>query len=87
MTLLHTSSSYPTTSLIEKSIRLVRYAVSRGVNKWIAAMISYRERQVQLALLRSFSDRELKDMGLYRCQIGDGFDQAAKDRQTSPRPR
>jgi hypothetical protein len=46
----------------------------------IAAIIAERERQANAAMLRARSDRELRDMGLVRSQIGAGLAQAAKDR-------
>jgi uncharacterized protein YjiS (DUF1127 family) len=53
---------------------------ARLVNSWVAAVIAHRERQVNLALLRSFTDRELRDIGLDRGQIGEGLAEAAATR-------
>jgi uncharacterized protein YjiS (DUF1127 family) len=35
------------------------------------------ERQANLFALRKLSDRELRDIGLYRCDIGEGLAEAA----------
>jgi uncharacterized protein YjiS (DUF1127 family) len=43
-------------------------------------MIAHRARQANLVILRSLSDRELRDMGLTRGEIGDGLAEAAKAR-------
>ena len=42
--------------------------------------IAQRERQAQLAVLHSLNDRVLMDIGLNRCQIGEGLAEAAKAR-------
>lgn len=47
---------------------LIRTAwrIRRFVNNLVAAALARRERQVALFALRQMSDRELKDLGLYR---------------------
>ena len=45
------------------------------------------ERQAALYVLRRFSDRELKDIGLCRGDLGDGLAEAAKYRLQSWRSR
>jgi uncharacterized protein YjiS (DUF1127 family) len=40
--------------------------LKRFVDGWIAAVIAHRERQAAFFVLRHFTDRELKDIGLYR---------------------
>ena len=59
-------------------IFLVR--LGRLVDRWVAAAIARRERQAALFALRQFSDRELRDIGLNRCDIGAGLAEAAKSR-------
>jgi uncharacterized protein YjiS (DUF1127 family) len=71
-------SSTPTS--IRRSIKVFARAIARVANGWIAAIIAQRERQANLTILRSLSDRELRDIGLERSQIGAGLVQAAKDR-------
>jgi len=54
--------------------------LARLANGWIAALIAQRQRQANLVILRSLSNRELRDIGLDRCQIGEGLAEAAKAR-------
>ena len=68
-------------SAIRRSIRIFARGVAAAANRSIAAIIAERERQANLAVLRSLSDRELRDMGLMRSQIGTGLALAAKDRR------
>ena len=51
----------------------------------MAAVIAQREYQAQLTLLRQLSDRELRDIGLSRTDIGGGLAQAAKERVRAQR--
>jgi uncharacterized protein YjiS (DUF1127 family) len=39
------------------------------INHWLAAWIARQEREVARKMLLSFSDRQLRDMGLCRSQI------------------
>jgi uncharacterized protein YjiS (DUF1127 family) len=81
MTMLNNTSSYfATPAAIRRAIRIFVRGLGRLVNGWIAALIAQRERQATLVILRSFSDRELRDIGLDRCQIGEGLAEAAKAR-------
>jgi uncharacterized protein YjiS (DUF1127 family) len=43
--------------------------LAKVINNWIAGLIAQREYQANVALLRSFSDRQLKDVGLDRRQV------------------
>jgi uncharacterized protein YjiS (DUF1127 family) len=89
-TLNNTSSHYATPATIRRAIRFIFRGLARLINSWIAAMIAHRERQANLVVLRSLSDRELSDMGLHRCEIGEGLAEAAKVRsrnQQSSQPR
>ena len=54
--------------------------IGRLINRWIAAAIARHERQADLFVLHQLSDRELKDMGLYRDDIGGDLAEAAKFR-------
>jgi uncharacterized protein YjiS (DUF1127 family) len=74
------SGQFATSSAIRDSIRSCRTWLARLINGWIAAMIAHREHQANLFVLRHFSDKELKDIGLYRNQIGEGLPEAAKVR-------
>jgi uncharacterized protein YjiS (DUF1127 family) len=52
----------------------------RLVNHWIAGVIARCERQAARVALRQLDDRELKDIGIYRHQLGDAFSEIARDR-------
>ena len=82
MTIANDSSIYSSAApgAFRKMIRKVTRRLGRLVNNWIAALIAQREYQAQLSLLRSFSDRELRDMGLDRSQTGEGLAEAGRDR-------
>ena len=74
------SGQIATSTAIRDSIRSWRTRLAHFINGWIAAMIAHREHQANLFVLRHFSDKELKDIGLYRNQIGEGLAEAAKTR-------
>ena len=76
----NTSGQFATSTAIRDSIRSWRTRLAHFINGWIAAMIAHREHQANLFVLRHFSDKELKDIGLYRNQIGEGLAEAAKTR-------
>lgn len=76
----HTSDFSSAPFLIRRSIRSFGRSIFRAVNNVIAAIIAQREHQANLAVLRKMSDRDLRDMGLSRNQIGAGLAEAAKER-------
>ena len=81
MSMLSSISEFSSRPLaIRRSIRILARGVAATANRLTAAIIAERERQANLAVLRALSDRELRDMGLVRSQIGVGLAQAAKDR-------
>ena len=81
MTFLNDTSNFSATpAAIRRAFGSFARRVGRLINNWIAALIAHREYQANLALLRSLSDRDLRDMGLDRSQIGDGLADAAKVR-------
>ena len=80
MTLLNSSSGYSGTSCVRKSVRSIGRRFFNIVNGWVAAFLAQREYQATLVVLRSFSDRELRDMGLDRGQIGPALEDAARYR-------
>jgi uncharacterized protein YjiS (DUF1127 family) len=86
MSLLNSTSDFSSAPpAIRKSIRFFARSVFRAINNAIAAIIAQREHQAQLAVLRKLSDRELRDIGLSRSDIGAGLAEAAKDRIRSQR--
>jgi uncharacterized protein YjiS (DUF1127 family) len=81
MTMLNnTSSNFATPATIRRTIRFFSARLARLIHSWIAAVIAHREYQANLVILRSLNDRELRDIGLDRGQIGDGLAEAAKTR-------
>jgi len=65
---------------VQTSTRLLARGIVRVVNNFVAAIIAQREHQANLTILRTLSDRELRDMGLTRGQIGLSLAEAAKER-------
>ena len=44
--------------------------LNRLVNRWVADIIARREREAARVALRQLDDRERKDIGVYRHQLG-----------------
>ena len=61
--------------------------LNRLVNRWIASVIARCEREAARVALRQLDDRELKDVGIYRCQVGDAFTEIARERMRLQRRR
>jgi|KBSMisStandDraft_5_1062788.scaffolds.fasta_scaffold1514721_1 uncharacterized protein YjiS (DUF1127 family) len=85
MTMLNSTSNQFARSAARPSptYRKARFflkSVAHVINGWIAEVIAQRERQANLCILRKLGDRELRDIGLSRNQIGEGLSEAAKDR-------
>ena len=81
MSMLNSTSDFSASPVaIGRSLRAFGRGVFRVVNNAIAAIIAQREYQAQLTVLRHLSDRELRDVGLSRSDIGAGLAEAAKDR-------
>jgi len=81
MTMLNNTPSYsvaPTT--VRGTLRFLLRSLARLINTWIARVIAHREYQANLIILRSLSDKELRDIGLARSEIGEGLAEAAKFR-------
>ena len=72
-------------SAIRRSIRAFARSIFRLANNAIAAVIAQRERQATLTILRSMTDRELRDVGVSRNQIGPGLALAARERARAQR--
>jgi uncharacterized protein YjiS (DUF1127 family) len=86
MTMLNnTSSNFAAPVAIRRTIRFFGARLARLIHGWIAAVIAHREYQANLVILRSLNDRELRDIGLDRGQIGDGLAEAAKTRSRMQR--
>ena len=84
MTMLSNSPGYPQASRRHSSrgspSRLLILRFRRLLNLLVAAALARYERHAASATLRHLSDRELKDIGLFRYQIGEALDDAAKTR-------
>jgi uncharacterized protein YjiS (DUF1127 family) len=81
MTMLNnTSHYYGVPAAIRRALGIVVNRIGRLMNGWIATVIAHREYQANLVILRSLSDRELRDIGLDRSQIGEGLMEAARTR-------
>jgi uncharacterized protein YjiS (DUF1127 family) len=80
MTLLNTNSVYSDRSRIWATIRSIGKAFFRLANGWVAAFIAQRAHQADLAVLHRLSDRQLRDIGIYRCEIDAASADAVRDR-------
>lgn len=88
MTMLNNTSSESVIPVaFKRSLRLFSARLARRFNDWVSAVIAHRERQAQLYVLRSLSDRELRDFGLNRSQIDNGLAEAAKERSRCQQSR
>ena len=61
--------------------------LNRLVNRWVAGIIARCEREAARVALRQLEDRELKDIGIYRHQLGDAFTEIARERMRLQRRR
>ena len=85
MSLLNGSSNYSLHSYAWDMVFSVGQWLLDLVKGFIATVIAQQERQVAFAVLRSLSDRELRDMGIYRGQIGEVLEEAARFRASRHR--
>ena len=69
-----------TPNAVQRSTRLFARSIVRVINNFVAAIIAQGEHQANLTILRTLSDRELRDMGLARSQLAGGLAVAAKER-------
>lgn len=65
----------------------MRKLLGRLIDRWVASVIARREREAALEALRRLGDRELKDAGIYRHQIGDALTEIARERTRLQRGR
>jgi uncharacterized protein YjiS (DUF1127 family) len=61
--------------------------LSRLVNRWIANWLARREREATLIALQDLGDRDLKDIGIRRGQIGQTLTAIARERARLQRCR
>ena len=80
MTMLSTIQFSPMRWFGRKGVILLSARLRRLINAWAAAAIARHERRAALAALSQLDDRELKDIGIYRGQIDDVIERAARSR-------
>jgi uncharacterized protein YjiS (DUF1127 family) len=81
MTMLNNTSPYAATAQgVRRGAASFPARLGRLINRWIAGMIARRERQAALYALRHLSDRDLKDIGICRGEIGDALVERAEAR-------
>ena len=80
MTMLNNTSPYAVTPGVRRGAAILLARFGNLINRWVAAMIARRERQAALVALRHLSDRDLKDIGLCRNEIGDALAERAEQR-------
>jgi uncharacterized protein YjiS (DUF1127 family) len=87
MTMLNNTSSYSAApAAIRGAVRFLLRSLARLINRFVAGVIAHREYQANLVILRSLNDRELRDIGLNRSEIGEGLAEAAKFRNQMQQP-
>jgi hypothetical protein len=74
----HTTGYTPASGSIRRTIGYFLVRAGRLINRFVAALIEQRARQASLVLLRSFDDRQLRDIGLDRGTLEHGLAQAAE---------
>jgi uncharacterized protein YjiS (DUF1127 family) len=81
MTMLNTvSPNAMVASAMQRRTRFLLKRIGRLFNRWLAAAIAEHARRADIAVLRHLSDRELKDIGLTRGDLGEGLAEAARSR-------
>jgi uncharacterized protein YjiS (DUF1127 family) len=79
MTLLNQTTGYtPASGTVRRAVGHFLARAGRLINHFVAALIEQRARQASLVLLRSFDDRQLRDIGLDRGTLDGGLAEAAK---------
>ena len=63
----HSAATVPT-------VRKFAAHLADTINTWLAAWIARQERLAARQMLLSFSDRQLRDIGIFRSQIDDIMD-------------
>ena len=76
MTMLNTTTPHAA-PVIRRRVAVFLARLGRFVDR----VIAYREHQANLVALRHLCDRDPKDIGIYRCEIGDALDERAQVRQ------
>jgi hypothetical protein len=74
----HTTGYTPASGTVRRTIGYLLARAGRLINHFVAALIEHRARQASLVLLRSFDDRQLRDIGLDRGTLEGGLAEAAR---------
>ena len=80
MTLMNIATRPHSAIMLRRRLYVLVRQLGRLIDSCVAAIIAELERRAEIAALRHLSDRELKDIGLYRGQIEGGLAEAARDR-------
>jgi uncharacterized protein YjiS (DUF1127 family) len=80
MTMLNIPRYPPVTERYRTRVGSFLVWLGRLVDRLVAAAIARHERQAERVALGQLSDRELRDIGIYRGEIEHGLDEAAKTR-------
>jgi len=73
-------------TMLNTTTRYAAPAIRRGVavflarlGRFVGRVIAHRQLQANLVALRHLCDRDLKDIGICRCEIGDALDERDAD--------
>jgi len=80
VTLLTTTTRPHAATAIRRRLFVFLGHLGRLIDGWVASIIAEFERRAEIAALRQLSDQQLKDIGIYRCQIEAGLAEAARNR-------
>jgi uncharacterized protein YjiS (DUF1127 family) len=86
MTLLSHNSGHSGTSQVWKHASFIYGWFYNQLNERVAAFLARREYRATLGVLHGLNDRELRDMGLHRGQIGPALKDAATYRASRQKP-
>jgi uncharacterized protein YjiS (DUF1127 family) len=80
MTLMTTTTRSHAATTTRRRLSVFMRRLGRLLDGCVASIIAELERRAEIDALRRLSDRQLKDIGLYRGQIEGGLKEAARDR-------
>jgi uncharacterized protein YjiS (DUF1127 family) len=86
MTLLSHNSGHSGTSRVWEHASFIYEWFHSQLNEQVAAFLAHREYRATLGMLHRLSDRELRDMGLHRGQIGPALKDAGTYRASRQKP-
>jgi uncharacterized protein YjiS (DUF1127 family) len=80
MTLMTTTTRFHAATVFRRRLSVFLGRLGRLLDGYVASIIAELERRAEIDALRRLSDRQLKDIGLYRGQLEGGLEEAARDR-------